>query len=368
MKNPSTSSNETPLAVGTGLLALDDVRIEGDRRPPRRWAGGTCGNVLLALSYLGWRSAPIARLQPGAAADRVLEDIERWDVSAKFISLEADGSTPVIVHRIGRRSSGEPYHTFSWRCPTCGNRLPSYKPVLASAALDVASRLGSPQVFFFDRVSRGALLLAAEAAARGAAIVFEPSMVGHPGLFREAWELADVVKFSHERLQDLPGECEAIAGPRLIIETQGSEGLRYRSGLRGSPTRGWRRSPALEAEEIKDTAGAGDWCTAGIVHKLLSGGAAALARVTAPQLRDAIRYGQALAAWTCGFEGARGGMYCVDRLTFDSQVERILQGCGEGEELPETSRLAPEVSETCLCPECQKAGAPRTRRRARASG
>jgi fructokinase len=330
--------------------------------------GGTCGNVLLALSYLGWRAAPVARLQPGTAADRVLEDIERWGVSSQFISLGADGSTPVIVHRIGRRPSGEPYHTFSWRCPICGNRLPGYKPVLASAAQDVASRLGSPQIFFFDRVSRGALLLAAEAATRGAAVVFEPSMVGHPGLFREAWELADVIKFSHERLQELPRECESIAGPRLVIETLGSEGLRYRSGLPGSLTRGWRRSAALAAEEVKDTAGAGDWCTAGIVHRLLSGGAAALARVTAPQLRDAIRYGQALAAWTCGFEGARGGMYCVDRLTFDSQVERILQGCGETEGLPEPSRLAPEVSDTCLCPECQKTGAPLTCRGTEASG
>jgi sugar/nucleoside kinase (ribokinase family) len=368
MNNPKTSSDEAPLAVGTGLLALDDVRIDGDGRPPRRWAGGTCGNVLLVLSYLGWRAAPVARLQPGAAADMVLEDIERWGVSAQFITLGADGSTPVIVHWIGRGPSGEPYHTFSWRCPTRGNRLPGYKPVLASAAQALASRLGSPQVFFFDRVSRGALLLAAEAATRGAAIVFEPSMVGHPGLFREAWEIADVIKFSHERLRDLPRECESIGGPRLVIETLGSEGLRYRSGLPGSPTRGWWRSAALAAEEVKDTAGAGDWCTAGIVHKLLSGGAAALAGVTSPQLRDAIRYGQALAAWTCGFEGARGGMYCVDRPTFVSQVGRILQGSAEGEELPEPSLLAPEVSETCLCPECQKVGAPRARQGAGASG
>jgi fructokinase len=307
MKNSNSSNDQAPLAIGTGLLSLDDVRSDGDEGRPRRWAGGTCGNVLLALRYLGWRSAPIARLRPGAAADRILEDLRTWGVSTQFISLEENGNTPIIVHLIGKSSSGEPYHMFSWRCPTCGNRLPGYKPILASAARDIAGRLGSPRVYFFDRVSRGALLLAGEAAARGAAVVFEPSTVGHAGFFREAWELSGVIRFSHERLHDLPRGCESIGGPRLVIETFGRHGLRYRSDLPGSPTRGWRRSGALAAGEVKDTAGAGDWCTAGIIHRLLAGGVPALAKATAPQLHHAIRYGQALAAWTCGFEGASGG-------------------------------------------------------------
>ena len=36
-----------PLAVGTGLVALDVVITEGSDQPARYWAGGTCGNVLL---------------------------------------------------------------------------------------------------------------------------------------------------------------------------------------------------------------------------------------------------------------------------------------------------------------------------------
>jgi fructokinase len=355
------------LAIGTGLLALDDIRVDGDQRAPRRWAGGTCGNVLLALRYLGWRSEPIARLRPGPAAERILEDLRSWGVSTRFLSLEADGSTPVIIHRIGRNSAGEPYHSFSWRCSTCGHRLPGYKPVLASTAQEIASQLGSPQVFFLDRVSRGALLLAAEAAARGAAVVFEPSSVVHPGLFREAWELSDIVKFSHERLVDLPSQCESIGGSRLIVETLGRRGLRYRSNLRGSATRGWRTARALAAEDVRDTAGAGDWCTAGIIHKLLTGGASALAAATAAQLQQAIRYGQALAAWTCGFEGARGGMYDVERSTFESTVERILRGGGDAYEPSELSRSAPRSEEPCLCPECAKVETPQTRPRRKAS-
>jgi hypothetical protein len=265
MKNQNRSSDQPPFAIGTGLLALDDVRIDGDERPPRRWAGGTCGNVLLALRYLGWQTAPVARLRPGTAADRILDDLRTWGASTEFISLEADGSTPVIVHRIGRSTSGEPYHTFSWRCPTCGKRLPGYKPVLASTAREIASRLGSPQVFFFDRVSRGALLLAGEASARGAAVVFEPSFVGHPGLFREAWKLSDVVKFSHERSSRPSGArafgtgatCRArprgagVAPRHSRPRTSRTPPGRATGARRGSFTRSWpaapRRSPARPA-------------------------------------------------------------------------------------------------------------------------
>ena len=53
-------------------------------RPPRYWAGGTCGNVLTALAYLGWRTLPVARLQPGAAADRIRQDLKAWGVSDRY--------------------------------------------------------------------------------------------------------------------------------------------------------------------------------------------------------------------------------------------------------------------------------------------
>ena len=299
------------------------------------------------------RAAP-----PSAAADIVLEDLGRWGASTEFITVQGDGSTPIIVHRIGRSPSGEPFHTFSWRCPDCGNRLPGYKPVLASIAQGIAAQLGQPQVYFFDRVSRGSLVLAAEASSRGAAVVFEPSSVGHPGLFREAWEISDVVKFSHERLQDMPSEFESIRGPRLVIETLGRDGLRYRSDLPRSATQGWRRSEAMTAEVVKDTAGAGDWCTAGIIHSLLREGSSSIAAVTDRELRKAIRYGQALAAWTCGFEGARGGMYCVEQSVFESQVARILEGDDDGDQPLQPPRLAPRATEHCLCPECEKAETP----------
>ena len=59
-----------PSVIGAGLLALDIVISEVSEAPPEQWAGGTCGNVLIALGYLGWKSQPVARLKTGAAVDR----------------------------------------------------------------------------------------------------------------------------------------------------------------------------------------------------------------------------------------------------------------------------------------------------------
>src|ERR1700730_15920896 len=93
-----------PHVVGTGLVALDMV-LSADREARgslQCFAGGTCGNVLTVLSYLGWKASPVGRFSPGPAAERVLADLRRWNVSTDLLSVDADGSTPIIIQRIGR--------------------------------------------------------------------------------------------------------------------------------------------------------------------------------------------------------------------------------------------------------------------------
>jgi fructokinase len=354
MKKQPAKPDMAPFIVGTGLLALDVVVSKLLPEATRLWAGGTFGNVLVILRYLGWRAAPIARLRDGTAATKLTADLRRWDVSTQFITMDNTGSTPVIVQRIGRTPGGEPFHSFSWRCPNCGARLPNYKPVLASDAEALTSRVDSPSVFFFDRLSRGALVLARACAEKGAAVVFEPSSVGNPALFREAWEVAHVIKYSHERLQELPTDLEGKNGPRLQVETLGHEGLRFRTRLRESKTRPWQHLPPIPAKRVRDTAGAGDWCTAGIISRLCPGGAAEFDVADDASVRESVRYGQALATWTCGFEGARGGMYEVDKTQFNTEIAALLGSSsknsnGEGSQNPSGQECL-----TCICPACER--------------
>jgi fructokinase len=351
----------SPTVAGTGLLALDIVFNAESHDHLECYAGGTCGNVLAILSYLGWKSLPVSRLAADSAANHILEDLHQWKVSTDFVSLESDGSTPIIIQRIGRRASGQPYHSFSWRCPICGGYLPGYKPVLAGVAQEVAKRLPALQVFFFDRVSRGSLHLAKKLAESGSIVFFEPSGIGDPALFREAWSLSHVIKYSHERLRDIadldlrPTERQGVL---LEIETLGEDGLRYRSRLARSRNKTWTNVPAFPVADLKDAAGSGDWCTAGLLSKLARTGLAGLRKTTSAALNEALRYGQALAAWNCGFEGARGGMYEVDLATFHDQVEQIL----EGEEFAPLAldRQNPELADLLanLCPGCEKSTSP----------
>jgi sugar/nucleoside kinase (ribokinase family) len=317
-----------PLIVGTGLIALDAVTSADESIPVRYWTGGTCGNVLIAMSYLGWSAQPVARLAIGRSSELLLSDLRRWRVSDRFIRVEEDGSTPIIAHRIKRDATGRVEHSFSWRCTSCGSRYPGYKPELVTVAEKIAPSLKNSSVFFFDRVSAAALVLARAAAQGGALVVFEPSSIGNPILFHQAWEIAHVVKYSHERLSDFP-EMDVETSPRLVIETLGDAGLRYRRKKQGERLGTWIESRAIPVDYLRDTAGSGDWCTAGLLSKVASTGYPGFAEATDRQIREAIRFGQALAAWNCQFEGARGGMYAVSRREFRGQIAGILSGAGK---------------------------------------
>jgi sugar/nucleoside kinase (ribokinase family) len=325
VKAKKRETEHLPLAMGTGLIALDVVVTEGDSSDPLLMAGGTCGNVLLALSYLGFRVAPICRLEDDEAAELIQEEFREWNVDTTYVSVGDDGSTPVIFQTIRPNPGGVPTHSFSWRCPACNKRFPAYKPALASTAEAIAAEMLPPRVFFFDRVNRGSLILAEKASELGALVVFEPSSVGDHGLFKEAWALSHVVKYSHERLADLP-DLEFGANQLLQVETLGADGLRYRAKFGKRATSPWRTLEALKAPALIDTAGAGDWCTAGLIHRLGRDGAEGFRAVKPPDVEAALRYGQALAAWNCGFVGARGGMNHMTIEECQEQVVQILAG------------------------------------------
>jgi hypothetical protein len=103
----NTAKLNRPRVYGAGLVALDVV-ITPDERPAHTYAGGTCGNVLTILSYLGWESFPIARLNADAMSARVLADLQRWKVRIDFAKLEPQVPAPVVVEWIrgskGRKS------------------------------------------------------------------------------------------------------------------------------------------------------------------------------------------------------------------------------------------------------------------------
>jgi fructokinase len=299
--------------VGTGLVALDVIVDETSNVVDLR-AGGTCGNVLTILGYLGWRSVPLGRLAKDAPFSVVASDLKRWGVDTNHLTLGPATPTPVIVELLRERG-----HRFLLVCPSCGAHLPSYRPITLDMARTLPPQLQAPNVFFFDRVSPAAIYLAEQAREAGGLVVCEPSSIRDYALLRRALAVTDILKVSADRI---PAEAIRDAdGIPLVIETRGAAGLRYRTY--GQP---WKDLGAFPPLAVRDTAGAGDWCTAGLLFRLGCLGAWLRRDLSDDDLLyDAISFGQALGAWTCGFVGPRGGMYQSSRQGFWEAVTGLVK-------------------------------------------
>ena len=76
-----------PRVFGTGLIALDLVIGADPETPVRSWTGGTCGNVLCILAYLGWDAYAVARMDNDVASEYVRADMRRWGVHLDWVRL-----------------------------------------------------------------------------------------------------------------------------------------------------------------------------------------------------------------------------------------------------------------------------------------
>lgn len=313
-----TQSNLT--CIGTGLVALDVV-ISNDMQIPAHFlAGGSCGNVLTILSYFGWQSYPIARLSDNGASSLLLEDLKQWLVNSDFMTFTADGSTPIIIHRILKDKQGLSKHRFEFKNPEDGKYLPSYKPCLSKSVKDIVTNSPTPQVFYFDRINRASIDLAKEYKAKGTVIFFEPSSIKDEKGFKECLEVSDIIKFSEDRI---PNYNETfLKGQALLeIQTMGDKGLRYR---RKNDIK-WTELKGFHIDNVIDTAGAGDWCTAGIISTIFSMSTKNPEELLTDEiLTKAFKFGQVLSALNCTYEGARGLMYSIKYKELRLKVENIL--------------------------------------------
>ncbi len=350
------TSATLPKVFGTGLIALDMVIGPDPETPINCWAGGTCGNVLSILAWLGWDAYPITRMNGDAASERVRADMAQWGVHLDWTTCAPTTHTPIIVQKIRRGREGQPEHRFSWSCLNCGKWLPPFKAITVNVVERIKPALAVASVFFLDRVSRATLTLATEASARGAVVVFEPSAKVPNKLMAEAIAIAHIVKYADDRITGISNVMANDSAALLEVRTLGERGLEYRHRL-GRGTSNWLYLNAVSAPLLADTCGAGDWCTAGLIAKAAVDGRKGLRQASARGVRAALRYGQALAAWNCGFEGARGGMYSVSREAFDDQITRLFNGRLKGIDLPPVMGVSTPV---VTCPACPPASQDKT--------
>jgi fructokinase len=296
---------------------------------------------------LGWDAYPIARLNGDRASQLVKKDLQYWGVNLQYSEQSPPTPTPIIVQKIRERQSGERVHSFSCNCPYCGSWLPGFRAIRNDAANHLVSEWTAPDVFFFDRASRGILTLASEAEKSGSLIVFEPSAKTEPRHFDEALRLSHVVKYSNQRFPQVIGALEKSTNVVVEIQTCGNDGFRFR--VRNiKEYRSWQHRPAMSVGKALDTAGSGDWFTAGLISQL---GVSMGENIPKKgEIDRSLRTASAYAAWNCLFEGPRGGMYHVNKRQFVAQTTRLIEGQMKREprQRGETSILDP----LSACPVC----------------
>lgn len=289
------------IIVGAGLISLDVLIWEGNRIPVSFYVGGTCGNVMMILSNMGWDAYPIARLDGTKDGVRVLEDMKKHHVHTDFVSTQ-DGKTPVIVQHNFINKDGIPTHKFESR-NNVGRFYLDFKSLTLPQAKSVIEKINFvPKVFFFDRVSPAILKLATTFKEKGSMIFFEPSSRGgNVSLFNRCVEVADIVKFSEQRIKDIE-QFKDYKG-KLFIQTQGANGLIYR--LDSS----WKHLSPVVNEYVVDTAGAGDWTAAALIDNLFKDKVKSrVCEILESDVETALNEAQRIGAESCSYEGARGMM------------------------------------------------------------
>ena len=341
-----------PIAVGTGLVALDIVINGWESESPLLSAGGSCGNVMSILAYLGWQAFPVARLGNDLAADFLAKDLATFGVRPDFLYREKEGRTPIVIEMIPVGTSATHTHFFSFACPHCGTLLPRHRSIPKDSVQHIIDQVPQPSVFYFDRISRAAIKMAKSYSTKGTLVVFEPSSIRNEKLFEECVQVANVIKYSHERIGHIPDSARN-APPFLEIETLRAYGLRFRMAMQINQLSNWEYLETYNVDCLKDEAGSGDWCTAGIIHLLGQEGVRSFKEASKKRILKALSLGQALAALNCRFEGARGGMYCLGHTQLKAAVKDIMRG----RELKTTAqRNVPEIVGRLLhsiCVNCQ---------------
>ena len=195
-----------------------------------------------------------------------------------------------------------PTHKFESR-NNVGRFYLDFKSLTLKQANEVIGKIGFvPKVFFFDRVSPAILKLATKFKERGSIVFFEPSNKGGDvKRFHQSVEVADIVKFSDQRIKDYR-QFDGI-GDKLFIQTQGTKGLNYRLNAE------WIHLDPILNNHVVDTAGAGDWTAAALINVLYKDeNILDICSFSQTDLEMALNEAQKIGSESCSYEGARGMM------------------------------------------------------------
>lgn len=306
--------------LGAGLVCLDIIKAGNTIK---YYNGGSCGNVVTAMSFLGCSSDVISRQYSDVAGQILQSNFNRFGVN-NIIVGKGQVQTPRIIEQLNLSDGNYFGHKFLFQCPNCQEELPKLKSLSNADARLVLRNTLNYNSLYTDRISPGIKLLRDYMNGQNAWTVYEPNSCRNiKALFSNATESA-FVKFSSEKIsfQVADGLRESCENSKtvLIVQTLGEHGLRFSFRKKNNKFSAWTSLPAQPISHLIDTSGAGDWCTAGTLFNLITNYPCKPSFLTKNIVISALQYGQALSAISCSFIGGQGLMYAKNKNDFTRKL------------------------------------------------
>jgi len=261
--------------------------------------GGTCGNVMCILAHFGWNVLPQAQFDQSDYGYKLKADLEHYGCDVRYVENVVNGGT-VILRCTHQLDKGTEQHTVKFRATGPTSLFVKRKQLRrrdeVEPFLDSLEKM--PNVYFFDSPEAGPRMIAEQLKQKGTLIYFEPESDKETSKFKNGIAVADIVKFSGEKILDT-SFCNAT--DKLFIQTLGSEGLRFR--LRGSD---WKHIPAVTIDNVVDWEGCGDTTTAVFLDSLAEQGMLSMSTITIDGIEIALRKASEKAAECTQYISSKG--------------------------------------------------------------
>lgn len=252
--------------LGMGFSCVDIVK-KNDRVYVMN--GGTCLNVITALSQLGWQAGiclPI--LKDDILSENFLSELEGLDVEPVYV----DGRAKNISRVMQINDNGK--HIFELICPVCNRKMISAPIDFDIQNPRVISELSRWDLLYVDRMTNGIRGTVEWFYQKKKPVMYEPNSGRNIRIIYDIAPKVDVLKFSEEkisiRLAENIIEKARNSALKLVIVTRGSAGLCYKYRTSEEGFSEWRYMNALEFSNIEDRSGVGDWLTAGFLENFYS--------------------------------------------------------------------------------------------------
>lgn len=262
--------------------------------------GNTCGNVSCMLAWLGVQTFPEAHFDLSEQGLMMKEDLARYGADVRFVKNSEKGGTTLFrcTHKLDK-ATGK--HTISRRSTSPGSRFPKRKFLRGKdeAPAFIENLDFTPDVYFFDAAEMGMRYLAQELRKKGTLVYFEPETASDVKKFIKGVEVSDIVKFSHERVEDL--SFTEQYKDKLFIRTMGADGLEF--NLCG---RGWQKVAPVPNDHVVDTEGAGDWTTSQFIACLCEKDCLRVSDMSEDLVRECLQKASETASRSVSFLGSKG--------------------------------------------------------------